>query len=118
MFRPSGFTQSIRAPLILLYDHGEPLQQKEMALRLGLEASALVRVVRILSERGLICWQKEPHDKRAKSIELTDAGRVTCEMILAESNRIERYLLKDISAEDLQTFREVLAKISSRLPDS
>src|SRR5690606_24704659 len=52
-FRDLGFTDATRSPLIGLYDHAGSMRQRDLADHLGLEASALVRVISLLEKRGL-----------------------------------------------------------------
>jgi len=116
-FRALGFTDATRAPLIGLYDHAGSMRQRELADHLGLEASALVRVISLLEKRGLVDCVPDERDRRSKQISLTPLGRDWAERIIAKSYEAERRFLASISAEDLAVTRQVLTQIGNSIPD-
>lgn len=116
-FRSVGFTDATRTPLITLHEHPEGMRQRDLALRLGLEPSALVRVIALLTERGLVTWTSDPEDRRSKCILLTPQGKDAAEMIIARSMEIERRFLAEVTKEELAAMRSALLKISDAIPD-
>jgi MarR family transcriptional regulator for hemolysin len=113
-FKDLGLSDATRMPLLLLYTHGGPLRQKDLADALYLDSSSLVRVLAQLREAELVDWACNPADRRTKCIALTDAGRRTAALILAKSLEIEQAILADLSAQEKQVTRQVLEKISER----
>jgi MarR family transcriptional regulator for hemolysin len=107
-------TDATRTPLLALYDHGEPLRQKDLAQVLGLDSSSLVRVLAQLCSRGLVQWQCDAHDRRAKCFSLTAQGQATAQLIVGKSLEIEQLILADLSAEELVITRLALSKIQQR----
>lgn len=113
-FRDLGLSDATRTPLLVLYEQGGPLRQKDLADALYLDSSSLVRVLAQLREAQLVDWECDPADRRTKCIALTGKGRVTAGLILDKSLEIERMLLADLSAEEQQVTRAVLQRISQR----
>ncbi|MCU1717831.1 MarR family winged helix-turn-helix transcriptional regulator [Pseudomonas sp. 5P_3.1_Bac2] len=113
-FKQLDLTDATRTPLLALYDHGQPLRQKDLAEALGLDTSSLVRVLAQLVERGLLQWQYDGHDRRAKCYSLTAEGLATAQVIVEKSLQIEQMILADLSAEELAVTRRALSKINQR----
>ncbi|MEG2048350.1 MAG: MarR family transcriptional regulator [Comamonas sp.] len=109
-----GLTDATRAPLLALHAADGPLRQKELAQALLLETSSLVRVLDQLRAMGLVDWESDPNDRRAKCIALTARGRKTVARILTRSLEIERSILVDVTPEELVVLRSALEKISRR----
>ena len=113
-FKDLGLSDATRIPLLVLYEQGGPLRQKDLADALYLDSSSLVRVLAQLREAQLVDWDCDPADRRTKCIALTDKGRGIAALILAKSMEIERTLLADLSEQEQQVTRAVLVKISQR----
>ncbi|MBY4897161.1 MarR family winged helix-turn-helix transcriptional regulator [Cupriavidus sp. AU9028] len=117
-FRELGLTDASRAPLVALYESDAPgMRQKDLAEILALDKSSLVRVLSQLRELGLVEWETEETDRRAKSIRLTHEGRAMAERMVAKSLEIEAQILQTLSPAELQTTRQALEKISRRLDE-
>lgn len=115
VFREEGFTEGTRAPLILLYDLDEPVRQKHLADELGLDPTALVRVIGVLSRRGMVECIADPADRRGKLISLTQAGRECAQRLIGQIVEIERRLFSDVTDDELAVVRTVFAKVMARL---
>lgn len=97
-----------------LADEGA-LAQKDVALRLRIDPSDLVKVVDLLEEEGLVTRTRDPHDRRRQLLDLTDAGRITFaerELVLDEANA---FLLAPLSPEERVQFEEMLRKMRASL---
>ncbi|RJE89368.1 MarR family winged helix-turn-helix transcriptional regulator [Paracoccus onubensis] len=116
-FRAVGFTDATRSPLIALYDHNQPMRQRDLAAQLGLDPSALVRVIQLLTERDLVASAPDADDKRTKRISLTAEGRSWAEFIIAKSMEAERKFLTSVSDEEIAAMRSALIRISANIPD-
>lgn len=53
----------------------KPLSQVEMGERLGIDRNTMVLLLDDLEERGLVTRRRDPRDRRAHQVSLTDAGR-------------------------------------------
>lgn len=71
----AGLTDATWRPLIYLHRMGDGTRQKDLAASLGLDGSAVVRLLDLLAGRGLVERREDLADKRAKTLHLTEAGR-------------------------------------------
>ncbi|WP_353471207.1 MarR family transcriptional regulator [Salipiger sp. H15] len=110
----AGLTDATWRPLIHLAEGGDGISQRDLAARISLDTSTLVRLLDLLSERGLIERRVDPLDRRARRIHLTVAGQAEVDRIRAMLLKAERELLADIGDEDLPVLLERFAKISAR----
>jgi MarR family transcriptional regulator for hemolysin len=113
-FKQLGLSDASRMPLITLYAHDAPMQQKDLAQALHLESCSLVRVLAQLRQAQLVDWHCDPGDRRTKYITLTAQGRATATRILQQSLQIEQAILADVTAQELEVTRRTLQKISQR----
>lgn len=114
-FRDLELSDATRMPIIVLHDHGDIMRQKDLARELALDSSSLFRTLETLRQRGLITWQTDPSDRRAKCISLTSDGQKLAHQIRERSLEIERVTLEGISPQDLATTRAVLEETLRRL---
>nr|WP_237734564.1 MarR family transcriptional regulator [Vibrio fluvialis] len=96
------------APLLHLDEFGDGISQKDLAASVGMEGSTLVRLLDTLEQKGQIERQADSHDRRAKRIYLTDAGREQVSALRAELLQIETEMLADVSDEQIDVMLEVL----------
>ncbi|GAA5235678.1 MarR family transcriptional regulator [Verticiella sediminum] len=116
--QPYGLTQATWRPLLQLARAPEALRQKELAQALGLDNSAVVRVLDALAAAGLIERKGLPDDRRARAIVLTPAGLAMVEQVTASAADVLEKATAGIAAEDLATAEHVLARICARLSDA
>lgn len=117
-FKAVGFTDATRTPIIALFEHKAPMRQKDLAARIGLDPSSLVRVLDLLRKRGLVNWVKDPEDKRTKCISITEEGQKWARIIIEKGIAIERQFLAEVTEAELAAARAVLKKIAERIPGS
>ena len=113
-FKDMGLSDARRMPLLVLYTHGQPMRQKELAEALQLDTSSLVRVLAQLQADQLLDWACAPSDRRTKCIALTAKGQHIAAQILDKSLAIEQSILADLTPQELAVTRRALHKISQR----
>lgn len=111
----AGLTDATWTPLIHLHESGDGIHQKELALRIGLDGSSLVRLLDILCARGLIERREDGNDRRAKRVFLTGQGRQAIRKIRQVLNRVEEEMLADISNAEIATMTGAFDKIGARV---
>lgn len=109
-----GLTDATWTPLIHLSEGGDGISQTELAMRVGLDASSLVRLLDLLEARGLVERQVDPTDRRARRIVLTPAGEAEVTCILGKLHAVEAELLADLGDAELTTMLEGFARIDAR----
>ncbi len=89
----------------------EPLTLRELAARLAADPPYATLIVDDLEKRGLVQRTPHPDDRRAKLVQLTEAGR-------AAAARADEILddppaaLHDVPAEDLEALLRVLERLT------
>lgn len=111
----TGLTDATWTPLVHLAIAGDGISQAELAARLCLDASTLVRLVDRLSEQGLLERQPDPNDRRARRLVLTPAGAAEVTKIRNRLLEIESELLADLPDETMQVVVNALGHIEARI---
>ena len=92
-----------------------PKRPTELAELLHLDLSVVSRQLTSLSERGLVAKTRDPGDRRANQVEITDAGRA----LTAQVERIRTDFLANLVSEwdenDVRHFATYLHRLSESL---
>lgn len=110
-----GLTDATWVPLIHLKETGGGITQKELALRLGIDGSSLVRVLDILVREGLIERRRDETDGRARLISLTGEGVRRVGEIQKHLAREEEEMLADLSDADVGELLRYFATLEQRM---
>lgn len=111
----AGLSDASWAPLMHLAEGGDDISQSELALRVGLDGSSLVRLIDLLEERGMIARRVDPNDRRARRIVLTPAGRTEVAAIRARLHEIECRMLADLDDPALTHMIDGFTRIETRI---
>lgn len=104
---------SARELAVLLHLDGHvPESQQESAQRLGVDRTTMVALIDSLEEKRLVARRPDARDRRRNVVELTKAGRATLTRALRASDKAERQLLGELSAEEAEQLRALLVRIS------
>ena len=98
-----------------LHRSGDNISQKTIAQRLGLEQSALVRVLKELEAQGHITRTRAPEDSRTRIVTLTEQGRSTVDAISAGARRFDETILAGFTSTELQRLYSQLQVMRKRL---
>jgi DNA-binding MarR family transcriptional regulator len=96
---------------------GPPHRLSPTRLSKGLMLSSAGITSRLdgLEGRGLVKRARDPNDRRAVFVELTDTGRALVDEAVAANTSSERALVADLSAADVATLTGLLRKMLMRL---
>lgn len=100
--------------VLAVLGEGKPLSQIEMGKWLGIDRNTMVLLLDDLEARGLVTRRRDPRDRRAHCVALTDAGRDT----LAQSMDLARRTNEDVLAPLSPDERAQLHRLLSRLFES
>lgn len=102
-----------RVQWIALYylDKHEALSQMELAEKLNIKPSSVVRLMDRMERDGLVERVKNPEDRRAYNLIFTDKGREFWNTIKGEGEIMGDIFTKDISPEELNVFIKVLEQM-------
>ena len=85
--------------------------QHELARALHIEGPTLTRHIDGLEEEGLVVRRRDTNDRRAVSVELTDAGRAKHAEMLRAVQAFNQRLLAGFSADELDELQALLGKL-------
>lgn len=110
-----GLTDATWVALYHLHQAGQPITLKQLAQRVGLDSSTLVRVVDVLQARGLVLRETDAHDRRSKSLCLTPPGMALVADVRAQLHQVEGQLLDGMDAATIQALRAGMQQLHVRL---
>jgi DNA-binding MarR family transcriptional regulator len=101
-----------QATALRALDPKSAVPMKELGERLACDTSTLTGIVDRLEARGLVERQSQRGDRRAKVLELTEAGRVI------RAQAVDRMAapptaLSTLSADDRRVLRDILSRIET-----
>jgi MarR family transcriptional regulator for hemolysin len=108
--QPLGLTQA--KWLVLLHLSRENgLIQKNLAIRVGVEAPTLVVMLDRMAEDGWITRRESSDDRRSKTVHLTTKAQEVLKQIRATATQLRRELLAGIAPKDIERCTDILAQI-------
>lgn len=110
--RPHGMTVAVMRPLAYLMMMPEGTTQRDLALVMDTDCSALVRVLDLLEKEGLLSRTPDAQDRRAKCLSLTEAGREKCSLFHKVAGDVEQSMKHGMTAQDT---RDLLARMDALL---
>ncbi|WP_373270312.1 MarR family winged helix-turn-helix transcriptional regulator [Acetobacter malorum] len=110
--RPHGMTVAVMRPLAYLMMMPEGTTQRDLALVMDTDCSALVRVLDLLEKEGLLSRTPDAQDRRAKCLSLTEAGREKCALFHKVAGDVEQSMKQGMTAQDT---RDLLARMDALL---
>ncbi len=115
--QPFSLTEASWVLLVQLSRAGGPIRQKDLAAKLGLDNTAVVRVLNNLEADGLIERREAADDKRVRLLVLTEQGQATVRQVESIAEGVEKELLSGIPRADLEVTLKVIAEWSRLLGD-
>lgn len=111
----SGLTDATWTPLLHLRAWGDGVTQKELAERVGLDGSSLVRLLDILEGKGWVERRADAADRRSKRIFLTAEGHGAVDHVRATMLEAELSLLQDLEDSEVEAMLDGVNKIRARI---
>lgn len=110
-----GLSDATWSPLVHIGRSGGGISQKELAARVGIDTSTLVRLLDILSAKGWIERRQDPSDRRANLLYLTPAGHAMVARIQQVLEEAEGRMLADWDDGTMQQLTARLDQLDQRL---
>jgi DNA-binding MarR family transcriptional regulator len=107
----AGFSQYQYSVLALL-DEQPQEAQAQIADRLGLDRSQLVRILDGLEDRGLIARHRDKTDRRRHTVSVTAAGRRQLQRLRETIDQLEDDLLAPLAKADRETLHALLLQLA------
>lgn len=93
------------------------VRPSDLAAQMHLDLSTVSRHLRLLEARGLVTRTPDPHDARAHTTSLTDAGREVLAHLLDQRAVTIRDAIAHWPAEDRHTLRRLVRRLADDLND-
>jgi DNA-binding MarR family transcriptional regulator len=103
--------QTVLNSLAVIDGAGEPLTPSQIGERMFVSSATMTGVIDQLEYRGWARRQPNPDDRRSVLVEVTDEGKAITDQLLPGIRKIERATLGVLSAAELRTLLELLAKV-------
>ncbi len=95
----------------------ESITMKEIAKMIDRDPSTVTTLVKKLVKLGYLQTSRDVVDKRAVAVSLTEMGKKVKDEVIEISEEMFEIQYRNISDEEVQTFRAVLQKIISNFDD-
>lgn len=110
-----GMSDATWPPLVHLDLSGGGISQTELATRVGIDGSSLVRLLDLLADRGWVERRTDPNDRRARLLFLTPDGEAASRRVRDLLERTEKEMLGDVSDAELDAALSVIERIDARI---
>lgn len=87
----------------------------DLTRALGIDSTAVTRMLARLEDKGLVERTQDPDDGRRLILSLTPAARRLLPKLMQKADRVEGTFEADVDPEDLATFHSVLMKMLSNV---
>lgn len=115
--RTEGMSMAMMRPLAYLMMLPAGVSQRTLAHAMNTDSSALVRVLDLLENEGLVERHPDQDDRRAKNLVLTRRGRQKCAALHQICAAMETRVLDGVAPERAQAMMDVLALVLRRAED-
>jgi DNA-binding MarR family transcriptional regulator len=105
-----------RTRLLTRIDEGEPMNQATLAGLLGLAPRSVTDAIDALESNGLVTRIEDEHDRRARIVALTPAGRQASVAARAARLTVMNKIFGGLSDTERASLAAFLATISAHLP--
>ncbi len=115
--RQLGMTSS-QARLLLMLEHSEGENQGFYAERLEVEPISLCRLIDRMEESGLLERRRDPADRRAWRVHLTDRSRQVIDQVRAGLAGMEEEMLHGLDHGERASLIALLEKVRANFVDA
>lgn len=112
--KPLGLSRATWMALSAAAKAPAPPTQIELADAVGIEGPSMVALIDRLEKAGLVRRIQDPADRRAKRIEVTEAGLVVFGQIRRVAAELRAVILADVAGEDIDRALALLEHIRTQ----
>lgn len=110
-------SQATAWPVLMIGRLGDGARPGAVAQALGLDPSSVVRLVDHLVEAGLVMRGEDRHDRRARTLHLTEEGKERAQQIEQALIRLRRTLFDGMDEAEVDTCLKVLLALGTRIEE-
>ena len=111
MLATFGAPQTVLNSLAVIDGAGEPLTPSQISERTLVSSATMTGTLDQLEYRGWVRRLPNPDDRRSVLVEITDEGKAVINRLLPGIRKIERVTLDGLTAKELGTLLQLLAKV-------
>ena len=104
-------------PILICLNYQDGITQEEITERLGIDKSAVTRVIQSLYEKGMVERKKDKIDRRCNRIYLTEEGKKTKEPNEQTKKEWSDTLMKGMTEEEKILFLRLLIQAVNNIKD-
>lgn len=93
-----------------------PQSQKEIAETLVIDRTTMVHLLDELEERGLVRRERDPRDRRAHAVHLTDEGTALLAKANEQLQQADMDYMAPLSVDEQRQLRDFLVRLTSAPP--
>ena len=93
--------------------HGN-ISQATLTTRLGVDKAAVTRVLKSLEEKGYVCRETDPEDKRVKRVYPCEKATVVKDEALSAEYLFYRWLMADLPRQEQEYLQQVLEQLADK----
>jgi MarR family transcriptional regulator for hemolysin len=97
--------------VLLALKSGAAANQQQIADHIGIRGATLTHHLSGMEERGLVVRTREPGDRRAQVVRLTDEGERRFVALAAAAQEFDRRLRRGLGVDEIATLDELLQRI-------
>ena len=114
-----GFEMTpVQFALLTVLASGQAMDQVTLSNAVGIDRTSGADVIRRLTRRGLLARKESPGDRRAKLVEITDAGRAFVEQMQPQMERAQERFLEPLSEDERAAFLAMMKRMISANNDA
>jgi DNA-binding MarR family transcriptional regulator len=113
--RPLGLSGAEGNVLLHLFTHDQEMAQEQLVEQLDVSKPAVSRTLKTLETKGCIVRQRNPDDRRAYQIRLTDKALEMGPAIEQVYNHLYAVAMRGITQDELERFVTLFGRISENL---
>jgi MarR family transcriptional regulator for hemolysin len=91
--------------------------QQQLADAVGIRGATLTHHLNALESEGLVERQRDPSNRRVQTVELTPAGDAAFHRMREAAMSFDRRLRRGLTADELDTFTDVLNRLRANVTD-
>ncbi|BBC79779.1 MarR family transcriptional regulator [Acetobacter orientalis] len=115
--RPHGMTVALMRPMAYLMMMPDGATQRDLAIAMDTDCSALVRVLDLLEKEGFVARQPDVQDRRAKHIMLTPSGQQRCALFHQVAAQVEQDMTQTLPLPDRKPLIALLDTVLAAPPE-
>lgn len=106
-----------RVQWIALYFMGkyENISQSELGEKMDIKASSVARLIDRMERDGYVIRKRDPKDRRMTNLILTEDGKRLQLKLLPEGEKMRKLVSRDLTEEEIETFKKVLKKMTENV---